>query len=94
MATKSSLLLERGQSEEKSVGGGGRGRVGGGGGGGGGRGGRGGWKEGVRGSEMSGKSSVRGSFDSRIISFDGKPSSLEPCIEQEIIPLKTFYTKV
>ena len=78
MATKSSLLLERGQSEEKSVGGGGRG----------------GWKEGVRGSEMSGKSSVRGSFDSRIISFDGKPSSLEPCIEQEIIPLKTFYTKV
>ena len=93
MATKSSLLLERGQSEEKGVGGGGRGRVGGGGGGGGG-GGRGGWKEGVRGSEMSGKSSVRGSFDSRIISFDGKPSSLEPCIEQEIIPLKTFYTKV
>ena len=76
MATKSSLLLERGQSEEKGVGGGGRG-VGGGG----------GWKEGVRGS-------VRGSFESRIISFDGKPSSLEPCIEQEIIPLKTFYTKV
>ena len=74
MATKSSLLLERGQSEEKGVGGGG------------GRGG-GGWKEGVRGS-------VRGSFESRIISFDGKPSSLEPCIEQEIIPLKTFYTKV
>ena len=81
MATKSSLLLERGQSEEKGVGGGG------------GRGG-GGWKEGVRGSEMSGKGSVRGSFESRIISFDGKPSSLEPCIEQEIIPLKTFYTKV